>query len=118
MILSMSSSVKSVVPRTMASLLRKKNAQAGRSVSTLVSNRNGSALCSWLKLRSLEFERLPQLGCIARVDFKDAAERVRMAAVGEFCRDRGAKLRVSFTVITRRRGFNQHLAGPNSIRRN
>lgn len=44
------------------------------------------------KRRSLEFERLPQLSGIARVDLKDAAEGVRMAAVGKFCRDEEAKL--------------------------
>lgn len=42
-------------------------------------------MCGNKEGRSLEFESLPQFGSVSRVDLKDAAERVGVAAVCKFC---------------------------------
>lgn len=46
---------------------------------------------------SLEFECLSQLGSIAWVDFKDAAERVWMTPVCKFCEDKETKQEVNLS---------------------
>lgn len=49
--------------------------------------------CRLLHKHSLEFEGLSQLGRVAGIDLKDAAEGVRVAPVREFCRGGGAEVK-------------------------
>lgn len=84
MILSMSSSVKSVVPKTMASLSESNGNEISARLSPQFAVTTSQCIVCRSGEHSLEFERLSQFSSVARVDLEDAAERVRMTPVGKF----------------------------------
>lgn len=91
MILSMSSSVKSLVPKTMASLLKKQKDKKHVSLPVTLKKTSQCIAREKVERRSLELEGLSQFSGVARVDFEDAAERVRMAPVRKLCVNKEAK---------------------------